>query len=50
MLAYFYNEQGHVILSDHDFAIQIPLETLKNCRRIVGLCSANTSIHSYNFV
>lgn len=46
MLAYYYNEQGRVIQSDQDFAIQIPLDSLRACRRIVGLCSANTSVHA----
>ncbi len=44
LLAYFYNEQGQIIQSDHDFAIQIPLDTLKKCRNIIGLCSANTNV------
>lgn len=44
MLAYYFNETGTVIQSDQDFAIQIPLETLRRCPRIVGVCSANTSV------
>ena len=32
-----------MIQSDQDFAIQIPLELLKQCPHIVGVCSANTS-------
>ena len=43
LLAYFFNESGKIIHSDHDFAIQIPLETLSQCKHVVGLCSANTS-------
>lgn len=46
LLAYFFNEGGQIIRSDHDFAIQIPLELLSNCRNVVGLCSANTSIRA----
>ena len=46
LLAYFYNEQGQIIRSEQDFIIQIPLEQLKTCPHIVGLCSANTSIHA----
>ncbi len=46
MLAYYYNEEGRVIQSDQDFAIQIPLESLRACPRIVGLCSANTSVRA----
>ena len=43
MLVYYFNEDGTVIQSDQDFAIQIPLETLRRCPNIVGVCSANTS-------
>lgn len=45
-LAYFINESGEIITSDYDFAIQIPVELLKKCPNIVGLCSANTSIRA----
>ena len=43
LLVYYFNEAGTVIQSDQDFAIQIPLELLKQCPHIVGFCSANTS-------
>ncbi len=43
MLVYYFNEDGTVIQSDQDFAIQIPLEILKQCPNIIGVCSANTS-------
>lgn len=46
LLAYFYNEEGELIRSDHDFAIQIPLDILKNCPAVIGLCSANTSLRA----
>lgn len=46
LLAYFFNESGQIIRSDHDFAIQIPLELLAHCRNVVGLCSANTSVRA----
>ena len=44
MLVYYYNEAGTVIQSEQDFAIQVPMETLKRCPRIIGVCSANTSV------
>ena len=47
LLAYFYNESGTVIHSDHDFAIQIPLGALRSCPRVVGLCAANTSLAAF---
>ena len=43
LLVYYFNEEGTVIQSDQDFAIQIHLELLKQCPHIVGVCSANTS-------
>ena len=42
MLVYYFNEEGTVIQSDQDFAIQVPLDTLRQCPRIIGDCSANT--------
>ena len=43
MLVYYFNQAGTLIQSDQDFAIQIPLETLRRCPNIIGVCSANTS-------
>ena len=43
MLVYYFNEEGTVIQSEQDFAIQIPIDTLKRCPHIIGVCSANTS-------
>lgn len=43
MLIYYFNEAGSVIQSDQDFAIQIPLDALRRCPNIIGVCSANTS-------
>ena len=37
------DSQGHIIRSDTDYAIQIPLELLTRTRHVVGICSANTS-------
>ena len=46
LLAYFFNESGQIIRSNHDFAIQLPVEQLAQCRNVVGLCSANTSVRA----
>ena len=43
MLIYYFNEEGALIQSDQDFAVQIPLDTLRCCPNIIGVCSANTS-------
>ena len=43
MLIYYFNEDGFIIQSEQDFAIQIPIDLLKRCPNIVGVCSANTS-------
>lgn len=44
MLAYYFNAAGELICSDQDFAIQIPLQLLRECPRVVGVCSANTGV------
>lgn len=46
LLVYYFNPQGKVIQSDQDFAIQIPLEQLRRCPNIIGVCSANTSVRA----
>lgn len=43
LLVYYFNSEGTVIQSEQDFAIQIPLDMLKRCPNIIGVCSANTS-------
>ena len=43
LLVYYFNEEGRVIQSAQDFAIQIPLEDLRRCPNRIGVCSANTS-------
>ena len=43
MLIYYFNEESYVIQSEKDFAIQIPIDILKRCPNIIGVCSANTS-------
>ena len=43
MLIYYFNEDGFIIQSEQDFAIQIPIDMLKRCPNIIGVCSANTS-------
>ena len=43
MLIYYFNEAGTIIQSEQDFAIQIPIETLRRCPNLIGVCSANTS-------
>lgn len=42
ILNYFVDADGHIIHSDTDYAIQIPLELLGRVRHVVGICSANT--------
>lgn len=46
LLAYYFNEQGEILRSEQDFALQIPLETLRNCKNMVGVVSANTSVQA----
>lgn len=44
LLAHYFNEDGQIIRSQQDFAIQMPLEMMRRCRNVVGLCSANTNV------
>lgn len=41
LIAYYFNLEGNILHSDHDFIIQIPLEVLRRCPNVVGICSAN---------
>lgn len=43
IICYFVNRQGEIIQSQQDFALQIPLDILGECKNVVGLCSANTN-------
>ena len=43
ILNYFVSEDGYVIHSDTDYAVQIPLELLRKVPHVVGICSANTN-------
>ena len=47
LLVYYFNPQGKVIQSEQAFAIQIPLEQLRRCPNIIGVCSANTSVRAW---
>jgi DNA-binding transcriptional regulator LsrR (DeoR family) len=40
LIAYFYDRAGQIIVSDHDYAIQIPVETLAKVPKVVGVCAA----------
>ncbi len=43
IICYYINRAGDIIQSEQDFALQIPLSTLGECKNVVGLCSANTN-------
>lgn len=43
LLAYYFNSQGEILQSEQDFAMQIPVSLLSQCKHVVGLVSANTS-------
>ncbi|MDR1790500.1 MAG: hypothetical protein LBR20_02375 [Propionibacteriaceae bacterium] len=43
LVAYCYNRPGHIIHSDHDYAVQIPLESLGKTKSVIGLCNSTTS-------
>ena len=46
MLAYYFNEEGKIIQSEQDFAIQVPIDVLRRCPNLIGVCSANTSVRA----
>lgn len=41
LLNYFVGSDGHVIRSESDYAVQIPLTLLKKTEHVVGICSAS---------
>ena len=43
LIAYYFDVDGNIIQSDEDYVIQIPLEKLKDCPNVIGVCSANTN-------
>ena len=47
LIAYYFNEDGEIIKSDSDYAIQIPISLLKKCTNVIGVCSANVGWRSF---
>ena len=43
ILNYYLDIHGKIFQSDTDYALQIPLETLRTVDHVIGICSANTS-------
>ena len=43
LLAYFYDDEGKILRSDTDYAIQIPTGVLARCPNVIGICSANVT-------
>lgn len=43
IIAHHFNLQGEVIRSETDYAIQIPIPVLANCKHVVGICSSNVN-------
>lgn len=41
ILNYYVNIQGEIIYSDMDFAIQIPIQLLKETKNVIGICASN---------
>ncbi len=40
IIAYYYDENGRIIHSNHDYIIQIPLDILTERKAVIGICSA----------
>ncbi len=43
ILAYYYDKNGRVIEGENDFTIQIPLEKLRNVKKVIGIISSKTN-------
>lgn len=43
ILAYYYDKNGKIIEGDNDFPIQIPLESLKKIKQVIGIVSFKTN-------
>ena len=41
LVAHYFSEDGTIIHSDSDYAIQIPIPLLEKCNKTIGVCSAN---------
>ncbi len=44
ILAYYFDENGEIINSETDYAVQIPIESLEKCDMVVGVCSASVGL------
>jgi DNA-binding transcriptional regulator LsrR (DeoR family) len=43
LVAYYFNVAGRFAWSNHDYVIQIPMDLLRRCPVVIGICSANVS-------
>lgn len=43
ILNYYVTQDGEILNSDHDYAIQIPLQTLANAGTVLGICASNVT-------
>ncbi len=41
LLAYYFDASGEIIVSHTDYAIEIPIQTLKNAENVIGICASN---------
>ncbi len=41
LLAYYFDDAGEIITSHTDYAIEIPINTLRNTKNVIGICASN---------
>ena len=43
ILSYYLDINGEIIRSDSDFTLQIPIDILRHCQNVVGVCAGNVT-------
>lgn len=46
ILSYYFDKEGNIIEGENDYAIHIPLDKMREVKRVIGICSGNSSIQS----
>ena len=44
MIGYSFDADGNIICPEQDYLIHIPLEKLKKCSKVIGICASNVSV------
>jgi DNA-binding transcriptional regulator LsrR (DeoR family) len=46
ILSYYFDKEGNIIQGKNDYAIRIPIDKIRAVKRVIGICSGNSSIQS----